>query len=422
MKYFGIFGVDDMIESSTYIATQLDSKIPNTEKGVADGVATLDVDGKIQASQLPSLDGGGGGLYWDATVASGGADYATIGDAVTAGCLKILVTGDTTETANIELASNTHIMVTKGAIVTMGVFSFLLDAVSVRVDGDGEIEYNTNIDSYLFIGAASSSELFLSNLVIRNNSTASSPLSFDIALYIDGITIHIPNSGQPSGIVIDSGYIKNTKFFGHGNATRTALTIILSDSPVEIFNISLIYAFRNSPSHPVINNLSTKTVIDTVHVRTTGEFFIRTMGGIQNLTQENDQVQAKVNIVISNYGVQLTNLDLNGGYISTAGKNNIQINNIKDAGGLYLYGSTECQVSNSWFSFLSTDGRWGQFSNIYLAGNNIEITGNENTFTNFRAVGSFTVSGDRNIVTNGLTRQAIVDTGTDNIIQNNIVY
>jgi hypothetical protein len=69
-----------IISQVTGLQTELDAKIPLTQKGAANGVATLDASGLIPASQLSAYIRGG--VRIQGTM--GGASYDTVGELVTA--------------------------------------------------------------------------------------------------------------------------------------------------------------------------------------------------------------------------------------------------------------------------------------------------------------------------------------------------
>lgn len=94
---------------------------------VAVGTAThvLTSNGVGAAPTFQAAAGGGGASIFDAEVAPGGADYTTIGAAITAGKTSLLISGNTTETADITIPTNGLTMyVKKSVTIAMSVYQF----------------------------------------------------------------------------------------------------------------------------------------------------------------------------------------------------------------------------------------------------------------------------------------------------------
>lgn len=81
--------------------------VPISQKGVANGVATLDSAGDIPSGQLNNIP-----LGFDAIVdSSGTADFTTLGAAISAGKRNIyILNGSYTESATIELVNNLRVL------------------------------------------------------------------------------------------------------------------------------------------------------------------------------------------------------------------------------------------------------------------------------------------------------------------------
>jgi len=364
---------------------------------------------------------GGEDPMWECTVGASGADYTTLGAAITASKVRILLIDDTTETGDITLP-NACIIQGIGIAevnINMGTYKFSDNSgVNKNIKfSDLEITWSSSTNSvYLFQNFNS---LYLTRVKIDNNSTATNrwyecQSGSDLVLVIKDCIIELPNSDNKNINISATPTFKMLKIDGltiEGGGTSCAAELQVR-TPGNLSNIfftgtygSLYYAtwFKNC-------NVSNIEIATTSIIRIALE---------NNVTISNINAENGSQLYLSHcYDTNISNFYTRGmsaSYPIYAGNSySINLTNINADGLAYL--ASTCKLIN-----LSN-------SNIL---DGVDLRADNSSLSNCR-VGAdagggsktITISADatNTIISGCRTDAAISDSGTSSSLTGNVVY
>ena len=196
--------LDDLTTGDDHPQYQLRS-----EQGIANGYPDLDAGGKVPTAQLPSVSVS----VFQATVGDSGADYTSIAAALAAGKTRLLMLSNLTEAGIVTLPTpagdggfTLHIV--EDAILTIPTASgFRFNAASsvANISGEGQITYTfTTLNKKLFdgatLGAYTSSLVNINGVNIVNTSTVNGTSLTDCNFRVKNLKYSLPPATLPTAI------------------------------------------------------------------------------------------------------------------------------------------------------------------------------------------------------------------------------
>lgn len=349
----------------------------------------------------------GGISIFDATVGASGADYTTLGAAITAGKTRILVIDDTTETGDITLPSNCIIegIGREAVTIDMATYQFLDNTAANDNFTFKNLGFRTAITSGRLFPACN--KMYWDNIYVDASSATYSSFPIFMSannntnnIFLQNVYLDLPDQNN-SGISIYYGSIENVYINGGGSNCRGAIYITYASCKNAVIKgtWSSSYAAISANASSTLSNVtSTITAIIGCSTNSTctninGSFLSLDVGASDATVS---------NCIVKNF---LPNID---------GDDNL-ISNVKCLNG----GGT-----------ISSGGDRNQFSNCQIYGT-ITISGNDTTMTGCRvgadaSGGSNTITiasgANRTIISGCRTDAAISDSGTDTVGIGNVVY
>jgi len=363
----------------------------------------------------------GGGIT-DTTVGPSGADYTTLGAAITAGATKIRVIGNTTEVGDIALPDNLLVFVDSGVTVTMGdnIFTYAGSA-SIAFIGSGrtsEIDWTPTVTKTLF-DIGNTADFLLRDLSVDNNATVAVCRILNSAsnYHLENLVFNLPNFAQ-CGIrpIAEEGTVISVEFIGGGTSCSRAI----ESAQGHLDNITFNPTFS-----------SVVEVIDGVSVANwsnldfnIGVAAIAELSGRVNNVGSSTTLTLKllVSSEVSNINTTATTLDLNGS--SSNRISNCNLNSIAGMSGDNNQLSNIQVSANTTYTFSGNNNQVTNFRTLQTSAST-NITGDRNVFTNFfqgsgtgGGGGTITVdaAADRTTLIGVTTDNAIVDNGTNTAI------
>lgn len=165
---------------------------------------------------------------FDATVGVTGANYQTIGLALSAGKSRLLVVDNTTEVATLNPSGNLLIYIEAGKKVDMGNNLFRIPGakyLDIRGDAGAEIEWALTSAQPVFTAVQTTSVLRLDGLILDNNSTVGSANVWKDGIgVITNCEVQLPNQAD-CGISINASksVLRNIILTGGGTSCTLGL-------------------------------------------------------------------------------------------------------------------------------------------------------------------------------------------------------
>ena len=392
---------------------------------------------------------------FDATVGGSNSDYVTLGAAIEAGKSNILISGDTTETADIPVpVGGFTLTIDKGFTVDMIAYQFTYaQTANVTIRGSGTITYAQTVQNeYVFANDSYSDAILdIADITIDNNSV-SSPGGSNITgllsiLLANNIRVELPDS-QVSGIYISNyrSRVSNLHLIGSGtdcsgglNALAGTATNIYIEGTWSQIHDAIYVGVGGQVSNLIFDLPSTDASIEV-------------NGQLVNLkTVNTGAVNMKINAnsYLSNIDISAGSLWVNG---PAAGENTALITNFRlNAIPINLSTWKHAQMSNSVLNTATIDFTADDnlFQNVFFDGV-ITVSGDRNRFINCIFIAGVIISGDNNVIGSGSragvdggagaititvnsgatgniidgvhTDAAIVDNGTSTVLGDNVVY
>lgn len=402
-----------------------------------------------------------------AIVGTGG--YATVGAAVTAGEINILVKSNVTELADITLAADTYILIGNGVNLNMDVFQFLgTGTIIFDTTNAGTITYAFTTSKTLVSGLNTKAR----NIIIDNNSTIGSTqfaasgdgqnyqnVSLLLPNFVSaGITITSPNpivkglfiqgggAACTNGLVATAAIVEGVILTGTWNTTT-------GNYAVQLLGNTVASDFINSGTTTANISLSTSE-LDGLRIVTGGIGTRIELNGSNCSIQSadigtsdldfNGQVTAMIDHVRSTGNIVgltsaadgnfMSDCSFTGtGAITIAGSNNRFVNTRLSGAITTSATGTSNQFSNCLLTSTVTTtaaGIFNQFDNCMITGS-VTTAGDDCSFSNCRVgaeggggATTITISAgaDRTRVTGTATDDTISDAGTASALSNNTIY
>lgn len=399
----------------------------------------------------------GGSSYFECTVGASGADYTTLGAAITAGKTRILVIDDTTETGDITLPSNCMIEGIGMEKVEIGMGDNIF---SLGVND--EYTFKNLTLSYAFTTSKtlldnSSKNLYMYNIHIINNSAlANTRMTYDsTSLQTNksefiNMKLTLPNYGT-TGMEIRYATANNIKIYPSTNTTYAIRAIgCLIDNVVLTQNADIgtstdIMYTADSRVSNIYSRYGCKVnlngQITNLYLSDNG---CRTYlsGNISN-SEILGYIYPTTNTNFSNCDLQYITFAADCIYSGCRFRNQFNCTTTRNVfTGCYFYFITSLTLGGNYNAIN------GGICNSSSAAN-ISVTGNKCSITQFQTTGNITISGDDNTISTcrvgadtgsgsntitvssganrtiiGMCRtdMAIVDSGTDTVGIGNVVY
>jgi len=403
--------------------------------------------------------GGGGSSLFDATVGATGADYTTLGAAISDSKTRIALIDNTTETGNVTLPSNFYIQGfgDKGSPnINMGSYSFL--------DNSGANTGFTFKDLKITFAHSGTplmdglDELTIENVYVDNNSTASGSEFYDDGgssktLIFKNLTLDLPNYSS-SGLSLGNttynkkNIVENLTIIGGGSSCDLCLDI---DGGQIFNNIFFTGNFSTSSSglinsyEAIFNNIYYfGTTVDVYFVfyrnNTVNNIYCDDGAGDLNIEiSDTNNILSNINlneasstILISGNDNKLSNFFCNSGSVDVSADKN-QISNGLMTGSFTVQSSADnnCFTNVRMQSSATISGNCNGFTNCDFE-DGVTIDGDYNSITGSKAGNDYsggtsetiTISSGAtgNIVIGNRVDSAIVDNGTSSVVANNSVY
>ena len=383
---------------------------------------------------------------YDGLVAATGTQFSTINDAISAGCKRIAVLTDTTQTAQAVLSGPTTIQIFNEATISNSpLLASAIDCNSHKLSiTGGAIDWSATTDgtglSYYIENNGSDTQVDMNNLSFTYANAASNRNITNQDLTLDNCSVQL-NSSDNSGFHLPGGRSAQlTNIIFNGSAGIEALKVdgYLSSSNITLSGLS-------NGTEVVLNlngevNMQNITIDDTadVYMETngTGSAFINGLtssGNIANITLNNansalDNARRVNSIVVNNNKSKLFNcnqvvsLNINGdnskvthfeGSAIIINGSNAKMSFVDLGAGSFTGTATDSFIANSSANSITlSPSNRNKISMCDV--NTIDITGDQNIVIGNRVTDIITIQplGSNNILNGNLTDNGTVTTGT----------
>lgn len=381
--------------------------------------------------------------FYDAFIAPSGADYTTVRAAIEDGKKTLCVMGDTTETAQIVLTSDTYIYIKYGATVDMGEFDFTNTVdEELTLWGDGVLRWAFSAPHSL-VDLGQDVRLTINGLTLTNESSAGNTFVGDDAQErVTNVVFNLPNAaaGGVKG-TRDGCFYSNIRFVGGGANCTLALQLASANiGPLMASNIQLTGTFKASSA------TATDAIVDLDYQGVlSGLSYLGNFGAIRiNATDqcalsnvmegESGMIDLYAGSSAGRY-VHLTNIDCHNGSIIIAG-NGVKLANAETTTlDMSAATSTDCLLTDcivGYAGVVTVGGDKHKFSNVtFINGATVVSGADDNGFSNCQfgdlvggGVSTLTVNAgsNRTRIVGCMTDVAISDAGTGTVTAANTIY
>jgi len=357
----------------------------STAGALSDGMTATTQAASDNSTKLATtayVDAASGNLdtLWDASVnGGGGADYTTVAAAITAGKVRILVTGNTTETVAWSGGGEIMVWIEPGVNVNLSTDAAQLTSATTWIfRGEGTLSYAYTIPQFAVSNGSALANV--ENMNITNNSTSAGTQFCDggAGQRYSNMVFTLPNFGT-SGLIMGApvNSLVDIIFAGGGVSSSGALNLASGNA----VNLKFFGTFDTATANPTLIIGSSGQVTNTDWTVGADAVIEISGGQLRGLISNG---AGNPNIVIVGNGSVLGDLDLVDGSVDVGATVGNQIFNVTSDGLLDMSdsGASENRIQDCKFDTAMT------------------VAGNDNAFSNFIADAALTISGDTNNLSN----------------------
>lgn len=377
--------------------------------------------------------------FYDAFIAPSGADYTTVADAINAGKKTLCVMGNTTETQQISLTSDTYIYIKYGCTLDLDSFNFTNNNnESITINGNGVLRWAYGSTKKVFV-FNQDDRVNINGITLTNESTASNTyLGFSLQERVTNVFFNLPNAAAGGIQASRFGcFYSNIFFLGGGSACTLALNLTSANNgPITANNIQLGGDFKLSSASDTDSIVQLDYLAQLTNLTYIGDTNIRV--GIRDISDLSNVIATgfgDIDIYAGSFSggnIHLTNIDIDNGSIVISGSTVHLVNAQAKTLDASLASADQCSFTDCIVNdAVSVGGDKHKFSNTAFLGGATVVSGaDDNGFSNCQfgntggGANTITINAgsNRTRIVGCMSDAAISDAGTGTVTAANTVY